>query len=205
MFQFFQIAQQYLCVNRINGIYLEFGSHTLNTFRMALNTLGSYGQPNYIHKFIAFDSFEGMPSPEGIDRQSIWRTAMNRTPIDSFYKILKKDLHRIEAVKGFYQNSLPFYNFPKNQKVALAYIDCDYYSSNVEVLNFLRDKLSHGTILAFDDWNCYYGDPLRGQKLAFSEFKKNLEGSFHFEEFKAFSLGMSFICLESRKMGQVVL
>ena len=40
--EFFQAAQTYLRVNRINGSYLEFGSHEANTFLMALNTLGKY-------------------------------------------------------------------------------------------------------------------------------------------------------------------
>jgi hypothetical protein len=203
---FFRSAQYFLQVNRVDGVYLEFGSHELNTFRMALNTLGAYGKPNKISKFIAFDSFEGMPEPEGIDRQKIWKKSMNFTSLDFFYTVMRKDLHRVEAVKGFYENTLPLYQFPDNQKIALAYIDCDYYSSTVEVLNFLKDKLSHGTILGFDDWDCYYADPYRGQRLAFAEFKKDTESHFHYEEFRRIgSGGMSFVCLEKQKMGQVVL
>jgi len=203
---FFRSAQYFLQVNRVDGVYLECGSHELNTFRMALNTLGSYGKPNKIEKFIAFDSFEGMPEPEGIDKQKIWRRSMNFTSIDSFYTVMKKDLHRVEAVKGFYEDTLPLYHFPKEQKIALAYIDCDYYSSTVEVLKFLKDKLSHGTLLGFDDWACYYADPYRGQRLAFSEFIENVGETFHFEEFRAIgSGGMSFVCLERNKMGQAIL
>src|SRR5580700_6021080 len=57
--EFFQAAQYYLQINRIDGAYLEFGSHEANTFRMALNTLGTYNRPNKITHFYAFDSFEG--------------------------------------------------------------------------------------------------------------------------------------------------
>lgn len=204
--RFFQSAQYFLQVNRIDGIYLEFGSHELNTFRMALNTLGSYGKPNEITRFISFDSFEGMPEPIGIDKQKIWRKSMNVTTIEYFYRIMKNDLHRAEAVKGFFEDTLPIYQLPADQKVAMAYIDCDYYSSTVEVLKFLKGKLSHGTLLAFDDWDCYYADPCRGQRLAFNEFKEDVSDRFHFEEFRAvYSGGMSFVCLEKEKIGQAIL
>jgi hypothetical protein len=203
---FFKNAQFFLQVNRIDGVYLEFGSHELNTFRMALNTLGQYSQPNNIHKFIAFDSFEGMPVPQGIDKQKIWRKAMNSTSIERFYKIMKRDLHRVEAVKGFYEDTLPKYELNANEKIALAYIDCDYYSSTVSVLSFLKNKLSHGTLLAFDDWDCYYSDPCRGQRLAFSEFTEEVNDQFHFEKFRVIgSGGMSFVCLDKEKMGQAVI
>lgn len=202
---FFQSAQIFLQVNRIDGVYLEFGSHGLNTFRMALNTLGAHNKPNKITKFIAFDSFEGMPEPEGIDVQKIWKKSMNFTTIESFHKTMKRDLYRVEAVKGFFNQSLPSYKWSLGQKIAMAYIDCDYYTSTKDVLNFLKDKISHGSILAFDDWDCYYADPKRGQRLAFSEFKEEVANLFHFESFRVInSGGMSFICLEKSKVGQSI-
>lgn len=76
---FFDQAQYYLQVNRIDGVYAEFGCHEVNTFRMALRTIGLPGRPNEITHFYAFDSFEGMPEPTGIDRQKIWRKSMNFT------------------------------------------------------------------------------------------------------------------------------
>ena len=203
---FFKNAQFYLQVNRVDGIYLEFGSHELNTFRMALNTLGSYDKPNSITQFIAFDSFEGMPEPQGIDKQKIWKKSMNSTSVEHFYKVMKKDLHRVKAIKGFYEDTLSTYKFESGTKIALAYIDCDYYSSTVSVLEFLKDKISHGTLLGFDDWDCYYADPCRGQRLAFQEFLNQTTDKFHFEKFRVIgSGGMSFVCLEKDKMGLAVL
>ena len=66
---FYRQAQYFLQVNRMDGVYIEFGSHEANTFRMALNILGQYSKPNKINHFYAFDSFKGMPEPEGIDQQ----------------------------------------------------------------------------------------------------------------------------------------
>ena len=200
--QFFERAQYYLQVNRIDGIYAEFGSHEANTFRMALRTLGLPGKPNKIFKFYAFDSFEGMPEPEGIDKQKIWRKAMNFTSEKKFRSIVKKDLHRVETVKGFYEISLPNFDFDPEEKVALAYIDCDYYSSTAVCLEFLIGNLQHGCLLAFDDWDCFYSDPKRGQKRAFYEFSEKVAENFHFEELCNIpSGGRCFVVLHKEKMG----
>lgn len=205
-FTWFELAQKFLQVNRIDGVYAEFGSHEANTFRFALNTLGRYGRPNKISHFYAFDSFEGMPAPEGIDRQKIWRQGMNCTSLESFQAVCRWDLHRITTVKGFFQDSLPKMQWDQNNIIALAYIDVDYYSSTREVLKFIKNKLRHGSIIAFDDWNCYYADPMRGQRKACAEFEKEIEKLARLEPYLPISFGgMSFIYQELDKIGKEVL
>ncbi len=201
-FDFFQAAQEYLQVNRIDGSYLEFGCHEANTFRMALNALGSHGKPNRITGFWAFDSFGGMPEPEGIDKQKIWRGQMNYTSEQKFRAITRRDAHRVTTVKGFYEDSLKTVELPEDQYPALTYIDCDYYSSTKQVLDWLGKVLRHGCLVAFDDWDCYFGDDERGQRKAFREFADAQRGRLEFAPFmKINSGGMSFICLETDKQG----
>lgn len=203
---FFKRAQYYLQVNRIDGIYAEFGSHECNTFRMALRTLGLPRKPNKISKFYAFDSFQGMPEPIGIDKQKIWYRSMNFTTKKDFLKIVKKDAHRVVAVEGFFEDTLRNYKFENNEKIALAYIDCDYYSSTTECLNFIKDKLQHGSLIAFDDWDCYYSDPKRGQKLAYEYFKKEIENEYSLEFLCDISSGgRCFVFLENSKIGKDIL
>lgn len=201
-FTWFEHAQKFLQVNRMDGVYAEFGCHEANTFRFALNTLGLYGRPNRIEHFYAFDSFEGMPEPEGIDRQKIWRRGMNHTSLRSFTEICRRDLHRITAVKGFFEDSLPAMRWNPHHVIVLAYIDVDYYSSTKQVLAFVKDKLRHGSIIAFDDWNCYYADPRRGQRLAHAEFVEEIAPVARLEPFLPISFGgMSFIYQEHDKIG----
>lgn len=201
-------ASHYFHANRLDGVYVEFGSHEANTFRIALNTLGNYarwGKPHIQH-FYAFDSFQGMPEPRGIDKQKIWRAGMNFTSEDQFNQMCKYDSYRITTVKGFYDDVLPTYQWNHEHLIVLAYIDCDYYSSAVSVLQFIKNKLTHGAILAFDDWNCYYGDPKRGEKRAFREFQEAVGNEVHFEPFLPISFGgMSFICLQKKLMGKEIL
>ena len=97
---------------------------------------------------------------------------------------------------------LPKPEIIEENKIALAYIDCDYYSSTIQVLNFLSDKISHGTIIAFDDWDCYFADNKRGQRLAFLQWSKKIKRKYVFEEFRRMnSGGNSFIVQELKKIG----
>lgn len=202
----FEHAQRYLQVNRMDGVYAEFGCHQITTFRFALNTLGQYRQPNKIYHFYAFDSFEGMPEPVGIDKQKIWRKGMNCTSLETFKKVCKRDLHRITPVKGFFSDSLPSYQWNPKHRIACAYIDVDYYSSTKEVLAFITDKLQHGSIIALDDWNCYYADPQRGMRKALAEWSRELSGVGRLEPFLPISFaGMSFIYQELDKIGEPIL
>lgn len=199
---FFNAAQMFLQVNRIDGSYLEFGSHEVNTFRMALNTIGAHGRPNRITHFYAFDSFAGMPEPTGIDKQKIWRAAMNFTSQERFRAITRRDAYRTTSVKGFFKDVLPEFKLPPGQNPALVYIDCDYYESTKDVLEWVGPYLRHGTLIAFDDWDCYFGDYARGQRRAFSEFRESMKERLEFLDFmKIASGGMAFICLKKDKIG----
>ena len=58
-------AARFMNINRpIKGYYFEFGCNEANTFRMAYNTFKYY----FDLKYVAFDSFEGLPEVEGIDK-----------------------------------------------------------------------------------------------------------------------------------------
>lgn len=208
-YQWFQNAAHYLRVNRMEGAYAEFGCHGAMTFRFALNTLGNYrrflGNPP-VSLFYAFDSFAGLPEPQGIDRQKIFRKGLACTSEERFKKLCRRDLYRIKIVKGYYDKVLPTYKWDSGKKIILAYIDCDYYESTIPVLKFLKDKLTHGSILAFDDWNCYYSDPKRGERKAFAEFQKEMQGTIRFEPFLPISFGgMSFIVLYKNLIGKEII
>lgn len=60
------------------------------------------------------------------------------------------------TVEGYFAESLPpLGSDGPPRDIALAYVDCDLYSSTVSVLGFLEPRLKHGMILAFDDYNCW--------------------------------------------------
>jgi O-methyltransferase len=176
--------------------YMEFGCHSGATTRYAWKHFRWLFDLTYI----AFDSFEGLPDIPEFDRQEIWEKGKLKTEEGEFVQIVtKKDgipRDKLITVKGFYEDSLTeelkFKFLPG--KAAVIYVDCDLYSSTVPVLEFCKDFLAVGTVITFDDWNCFNADPKRGERLAFSEFLDK-HPQFQFEELLATSEGKAFVCV----------
>ena len=121
-----------------------------------------------------------------MDRQEIWKKGKLKTSEEDFVK--KATRHgipkgKLMTVKGFYDTSLTDELAARllPTKAAVIYVDCDLYESTVPVLKFLGPFLQRGTILVFDDWNCFHGDPDRGERRAFREFM-DAEPRLRFEE-----------------------
>lgn len=192
---FLSIAR-FCVINRpIDGYYFEFGCHEANTMRLAYECFRHLFDWTYV----AFDSFEGLPQIQEIDKQPIWEKGKLKTSQERFISTMRQSgmsRERLITVKGFYDQSLT----PElktqllPRKAAVIYVDCDLYTSTVPVLNFIRDFLQRGTILVFDDWNCFHGDPNRGERRAFAEFR-NREQDLVFEEFVSTNEAKSFIFL----------
>jgi len=202
-YEWFLKARMYLHVNRIReGSYAEFGCHSAKSFRYALNTIGI---PDYIcftDTFYAFDSFKGMPEPFGIDIQETWKQSMNTTTLEQFRQVIKPDLYRTMIVPGYYKESLKDSTGGQPAKIKLAYIDCDYYESTKDVLRYILPRLVHGSLIGFDDYNCYYGDPMRGQRKAVVEFEEEIAGYATIVPFHTIGWGgMSYIFLHESKKG----
>ena len=90
-YKWFLMARMYMQVNRMRGgTYAEFGCHSAQSFRYALNTIGLPEYTCFTPSFYAFDSFEGMPEPTGIDCQETWRKGMNFSSVEQFIGTKKK-------------------------------------------------------------------------------------------------------------------
>lgn len=198
-YRFFQLAYDYLYGNEVHGDYFEFGCHKARTFRMSLSEARKK-EFDWM-KFYAFDSFEGLPEAAEIDRFPGWEKGMLKTSEDMFAALIKEHgvyADKVTTVKGFFNESLtPVLQqdmLAKNSKLALAYIDCDFYESTVPVLEFILPFLQEGAIVAFDDWNNFKANPNRGEKRAFREFCEKYKDVIGFEEFLTFGwMGKSFI------------
>jgi hypothetical protein len=102
------------------------------------------------------------------------------------------------TVSGFFRDSLaPDAAGARPERVSFAYIDCDLYSSTVDVLRFLESRLVHGAVIAFDDWFCAGQDAPSGERLAAKEFF-DAQGRWDVVPFVQYGWhGMSFV-LERR-------
>jgi len=125
-------------------------------------------------KLWAFDSFQGLPpAAEAKDAHPVWVEGTMGTSLDRFHAICAANHIPRDAyvtVPGFYDKTLTV-KAPADapQNIALAYIDCDLYSSTKTVLAFLKPRLKHGMILAFDDYFCWSATQISGERLALLE------------------------------------
>ena len=78
-------------------------------------------------------------------------------------------------------------------KAAIIWLDCDFYESTVPVMNFITDFVQNGTIIIFDDWFCFRGNPELGQQKAFSEWLERNPNIRASEFYKYGWTGNSFI------------
>lgn len=157
------------------GDYCEFGVFKGYSFWYAQRTAALLGLHQM--RFFGFDSFEGLPdiTPHDQTRHNEFYKGQYRCSKKQVEKNLNKkgvDWGKTDLIKGFFSSSLTMKTKEKYglNKVALALIDCDLYASTVEVLAFLNGMITDGTILMFDDWNCFNQDDTRGQRRAFREF-----------------------------------
>jgi hypothetical protein len=177
-----------------NGYYFEFGCHKARTMRYAWQ----HTQHNFALTYVAFDSFEGLPEIDPIDKLADWKPGSFAVSEGDFVAtVLDAGMprERLVTVKGFYDTSLTQQLSERllPRKAAIIYVDCDLYKSTVPVLKFVVPFLHAGTIIAFDDWNCYLANPARGQRLAWREFRE-ANPSLHFEPFYSTHMMASFVC-----------
>ncbi|MEP6914021.1 MAG: TylF/MycF/NovP-related O-methyltransferase [Acidobacteriota bacterium] len=166
--EFFYNAFKALTFNGISGDYCEFGSHGCVTFRLAYQQSRRHGRRT---KLWAFDSFAGFPqAADGKDDHPKWRQGGMNFSLDQFRQTC--DLAGIaeseyRVVPGYFEESLaslPPEEAPKD--ICLAYIDCDMFTSTMTVLDFLRPRLKHGMIIAFDDYYCWSATQPSGERQA---------------------------------------
>ncbi len=160
------------------GDYYEFGIFKGFTFWFAQNKSKELGLRSV--RFFGFDSFEGLPVIDGVDKtkRNIFYKEQYSCSQEDVENNLNKygvDWSRTFLIKGFFSESLNerIKKVYRMDRIAIALIDCDLYSSTVEVLNFIKDMLIDKCILMFDDWNCFDKDERRGQRKAFNEFLEN--------------------------------
>jgi O-methyltransferase len=161
--QFFKRAFLALKVSNISGDYVEFGSWGGQTLRDAYDVTRIVGPPRPLW---AFDTFLGErpAATSEIDSRPELERYRNQGPsgLAAFLEVMERKgvpTEAFTAVEGYFDDTLTTLgpDQPPND-IALAYVDCNLYSSTVTVLDFLAPRLKHGMIVAFDDYWVYKPD-----------------------------------------------
>ena len=195
------LAADYVCSEYVPGDYLEFGVFRGSSFVTAYNAINSavedWGSKNraylaytdaqraeqaYTHvnknniRFFAFDSFDGLPEPEGFDklepRYSKGRYDCTEGDFKSILRGRGVDLDQITTVPGFYEDSLTPAVKSQHEMTAasIVMVDCDLYESTKTVLEFITSLVVEGTVIIFDDWLNFKANPGLGEQRACAEW-----------------------------------
>ena len=95
-----------------------------------------------------------------------------------------------ELIKSFYselsEDDLP-------SKAVIIHIDVDIYQSAIESLRLCKNSIQQGTVLLFDDYNCFSAANDKGERRALKEFSE--ETGITFEPWFAYrNVGQVFLC-----------
>lgn len=137
--------------DKIAGDIIEFGIYRGGWINFFCETLE---RRNWVRNVWGFDSFEGLPKPdEKLDQTSFWTEGMYSASYDVVTAFLRPDQRPyLHLVKGWFNETLTRPPATSIEKVAYVRIDCDLYSSTLDCLKFLDNRLVDGSILVFDDW-----------------------------------------------------
>jgi O-methyltransferase len=193
-----KIAMEFATHSRLKGDYLEFGVNQGESFVSAFHFARRSGLNDM--RFYAFDSFRGLPEIKGIDAEGFAHFTAGDFACDrdQFCKIISAkgvNLDRVSLVPGWYDEVLNEETKAKLplSSAAVIWVDCDLYESTIPVLDFISNYIQDGTVIIFDDWFSFRGDPDRGEQKAFAEWlAKNPD--IRATEFQKFDWkGISFI------------
>jgi len=152
------------CVSKISikdGLWAEFGVKYGQSMDILADIKHTFFPNNKLH-FCGFDSFEGFPE------KTEWGDK-GHLSADGFIP----DIPGCKFYKGWFKDTIPVFNEHHQEPLALLHVDCDIYSSTVDVLEGVKSKIVSGTIIMFDNI------------LSYSHNKNMWFGQEH--EFRAFT------------------
>ena len=125
-----------------SGLCLEFGVADGGTLEFFAGL-----RPN--STFYGFDSFVGLPEfwKEGFERGRFLQKRMPSLP------------KNVKLIKGWFSDTIEAFLAANTDQhgAAFVHIDCDLYSSTLEVLNGIAPELRVGTVILFDEFFNYPG------------------------------------------------
>lgn len=128
-------------------------------------------------RLYGFDSFEGLPAPQGEadHHPMVAAGSFNSQGADYVADRLQKagcPRDKVHLVPGFFESSLTegIKEELGRPRATFVNVDVDYYSSTSQALFWIESLLVDGSIVFFDDILFYHGNPHKGQPKAIAEF-----------------------------------
>jgi len=149
-----------------HGVVMEFGVRWGQNLALFESFRGMYEPFNYNRKIIGFDTFSGFPSTHEKDGKSSMAKEGAYSVGENYEIYLDKimDFHekqspiphmkKYELVKGdaIIEAEKYFHDHPETI-VAFAYFDFDLYEPTKKCLDILKNHITRGTVIGFDELN----------------------------------------------------
>jgi Macrocin-O-methyltransferase (TylF) len=187
----------YIYGSAVHGDVIEFGCYLGRTAAALAHGMSeadfNYAGSQKAHgiaerRLWVFDSFEGFPIATTIPDMasphiaaSVWAPGTPRGATPQF--IIERcarylDKSRISVGAGWFKDTLK--TIQSEARFAFVHIDCDYYESTIQVLEYLFDHkhVSEGCAIYFDDWYCNRGSPEYGEQRAWDEVQETRKVRF---------------------------
>jgi hypothetical protein len=169
----------YQQILEVHGVVMEFGVRWGQNLALFESFRGMYEPYNHSRRIVGFDTFDGFPSVSAKDGADpiIREGALSVTEgyeqyLDQVLRYHESEsplshLKKFELVKGDAIGGVKSY-LEQNPHtiVALAYFDFDLYEPTKEALLAIRDRLTRGSVIGFDEL-CAKNFP--GETLALKE------------------------------------
>jgi hypothetical protein len=159
----------------VHGVVMEFGVRWGQNLALFCSFRGMYEPYNHTRKIVGFDTFSGFPSvtkEDGTDAiaslGSYGVTDGYDTYLDSVMAYHEGEsplshLKKYELVRGDAAETLERYLQEHPETIiALAYFDLDLYEPTKRCLELIRDRITRGTVIGFDElnWPTFPGETL---------------------------------------------
>jgi len=152
----------YQKILEVQGVVMEFGCRWGQNAALYSAFRGIYEPFARLRKVVAFDTFAGFPSVKAEDGGQMHSGAYATTSgyehyLETILALQEQEspqphIRKFEIVKGDVTETLPDYLAQNPETmIALAYFDLDIYQPTVACLNLIRDRVTKGTVLGFDE------------------------------------------------------
>ena len=161
----------------VQGVVMEFGCRWGQNVSLFTALRGIYEPFNRLRRVIGFDTFEGFPRTTGQDGDRVSAGMYGVTPdyqsfLQQVLELQEQEsplphLNKFELVKGDVSQTASAY-LQRNPEtiVSLAYFDLDLYEPTRDCLALIRDRLTIGSVIGFDELNDHLTP---GETLALKE------------------------------------
>ena len=149
-------------------------------------------------RFIGFDSFKGIPRIEGVDKEMpVFAEGTYAAGMDEVRKFLADynvNMDQMILVPGFFNESCSGKTAEDIglTSIAVVHIDSDLYASAVTALDFCTPYFRDGSVVIFDEWFQFHGNPNHGEQRAFREWRAK-NPLWHAAELGDRSVSKSFV------------